>query len=82
MTSTKKNGHKPYLTEVVELNLVKWCFEMQEVGLCITFHMLKCRVQKILKNIPRKHPFRDGYPRQKWWNGFKRKHLQNSTKMW
>ena len=38
--------------------------------------MLKCTVQKILKNTPRRHPFKDGYPRQKWWDGFKKRHPQ------
>ena len=57
-----------------ELSLVKWCFEIQEVALCITFHILKCTVQKILKNTLRRHLFKDGYLGQKWWDGFKKRH--------
>ena len=74
-TSTKKIGHQTYLTEVEELALVEWCFSMQKVALCVTLNMLKCTIQTILKNAPRQHPFRDGIPGQKWWDGFKKRHL-------
>ena len=73
-TSTKKIGHQTYPTEVEELALVKWCFSMLKVALCVTLNMLKCTIQTILKNAPRQHPFRDGIPGQKWWDGFKKRH--------
>lgn len=66
--------YQTYLSEVEELALVEWCFSMQKVALCVTLNMLKCTIQTILKNAPRHHPFRDGIPGKKWWDGFKKRH--------
>lgn len=73
-TKSKTVGHQTYLTEVEEIAMVQWCIKMQEVALCITLNMLKYTVQTILRNAPRKHPFRNGIPGQKWWDLFKQRH--------
>ena len=73
-TTSKVVGHQTYLTEVEELALVQWCFSMQKVALCVTLNMLKFTIKSILQNSPRKHPFREGVPGDKWWALFKQRH--------
>ena len=47
---------------------------MQKVALCVTLNMLKFIIKGILENSPRKHPFKEGVPGDKWWVLFKQRH--------
>lgn len=74
-------GGPTILTNSEEMLLVKWIIELGEVGFPITKTQLLESVCKLINNLGRKNPFKNGQPGKKWYNGFLARHPEVSKRV-
>lgn len=79
--SERRMGPESILSKIEEGLLVKWLFSMARAGFPVTQTQLMDSVQKLIKELKRGNPFKDGRPGRKWFIGFCKRNPQVSNRM-
>lgn len=69
-----KPGLQPVLTLSEETNIVDWIHYLGRAGFPVTKEQLLDVVAKLVKNLSRTNPFKDGVPGRYWFEGFLKRH--------
>lgn len=79
--SERRMGPESVLSKIEEGMLVKWLFSMARAGFPVNQTQLIDSVQKLIKELKRDNPFKDGRPGRKWFIGFCKRNPQVSNRM-
>lgn len=80
-TKTGTVGAPTVLTMEEESLLTKWIIEMGAKGFPVTRPQFLESVAKLIENLQRETPFKEGLPCNKWFKGFLKRHPQISSRI-